>query len=71
MSNDSNSKSVALPAFSGKTKDFAVFWPRFKAYATLKKFSKVLDSNTTDLPGDPNVLSIDTNTKEKQKKAIE
>ena len=35
-------KTFHIPTFNGKEEEFAVFWPRFQAYGTLKKFSKVL-----------------------------
>ena len=71
MSNNSSvSKTVMLPAFSGKDKDYAVFWPRFKAYATLKKVGSVLNASKSNLPNDPTVLSVDPDAKKLQEKAI-
>jgi hypothetical protein len=45
-----STKSVQLPTFSGEDKDYTVFWPRFKAYATMKKFRKSLTTATCGLP---------------------
>ena len=44
---ESNSKmSISLTTFDGKDNEFAVFWPRFRAYATVKKFGKALVDET-------------------------
>ena len=69
--NDTSTKSITLPTFSGDEKDFAIFWPRFKAYATLKKFASVLDAGTSKLPSDPSVFSNDSAVKAEEEKAIE
>ena len=72
MSNNSGAtKSITLPTFSGKEKDFAIFWPRFNAYATLKKFASVLNAATSKLPSDPNTLSNDSGVCKEQENAIE
>mmetsp|Transcript_18815 Transcript_18815/g.23344 ORF Transcript_18815/g.23344 Transcript_18815/m.23344 type:complete len:1201 (+) Transcript_18815:436-4038(+) len=43
--------SVALPIFSGKKKDFQIWWTRFLAYASVKGFSKALrPGGETELP---------------------
>ena len=61
---DSNTKmSISLPTFNGKDSEFAVFWPRFRAYATVKKFSKALTETTCGLPDDPSDDSLDDATK--------
>ena len=63
-------KSVALPTFSGKDKDYAVFWPRFYSYAMLKGFDEVLDNTNSPLPADPTSLSSNDDLKKKQERAI-
>ena len=65
-SSDNPSKTIALPTFSGDDKDYAVYWPRFKAYATLKGFNEVLE-NGGNLPADPTVLSIDPDVRKNKK----
>ena len=64
-------KTVVLPSFSGKDRDYALWWPRFKAYAVVKKFNKALSSTTNELPIDPSVLSSDADTEKKQKRSME
>lgn len=57
MSEPKEKTSVVLPTFNGKADKFGVFWPRFQAYATIKKFQKLLDENKHGLPADPENLS--------------
>ena len=68
---NSQSKAVMLPTFSGKAKDYAVFWPRFLAYATLKGFADVLTRATTQLPVDPKALDADAEIRKVQKMALQ
>ena len=63
-------KTFHIPTFNSKEEEFAVFWPRFQAYGTLKKFSKVLKEDN-DLPDDPEDLSSNTIEKKLEKEAIE
>ena len=60
----SDNSRVTIPTFSGKDKDFGVFWPRFKAYAVMKRFNDVLNENN-DLPTDPTTLSSNADAKQK------
>jgi hypothetical protein len=47
----STGRSVRLPSFSGKTKDFMVWWVRFRAFATVHRFVLALsDKDKADLP---------------------
>ena len=57
-------KSISLPTFSGKKKNFNIQLKRFNAYATMKNFAQALSKNFT-LPSDPENL---TETDEKRKK---
>ena len=66
----SQNKAIVLPTFSGKVKDYAVYWPRFEAYATLKGFESVLLKSTSKLPADPNVLDNDPDVKKEEELAI-
>ena len=58
MSSDSetHSKTVTLPTFQGGKKKFAVWWKRFLAYATLKKFAEALEPKFV-LPSNPDNLT--------------
>ena len=64
------SKAVALPVFSGKEKDYSVFWPKFHAYGVLNGSSEELDKGTSQLPLDPKVLDPDDAIKKVQEKAL-
>ena len=66
----SQSKTIVLPTFSGKVKDYVMYWSRFEAYATLKGFESVLPVSTLNLPVDPNVLDNDPDKKKEQQNAI-
>ena len=66
----SQNKAIVLPTFSGKVKDYAVYWPRFEAYATLKGFDSVLLVATSKLPVDPMVLDNDPAKKKEEEAAI-
>ena len=70
MSDDSTYKPIVLPLFSGKDKDYSVFWLRFHAYAVLKGFDAELDSTTSNLPVGPTVLNRGPYVKKEQEKAI-
>ena len=62
-------KSISLPTFSGKKKDFNIWWKRFNAYATMKNFSQALDKNFS-LPSDPENLTGTDDKKEEDKKKL-
>ena len=59
-----------IPTFTGEEDDYAVWWTRFRAFATFKKFVSALDGDV-NLPSDPNVLDSDATKKALQEKAIE
>ena len=65
-------KSVSVPSFSGKEKDYELFWPRFEAYADLKGFAEALDweNPDPDLPAKHDALSADSDTRKKQEAAL-
>lgn len=65
-----DNKSLQIPTFNGKENEFALFWPRFQACATLKKFSKVL-KKTCNLPNDPNSLLSTSSVAKKQQELID
>ena len=50
--NEVEQKTVSLPSFSGKKKDYSIWWKRFTAYATIKKFDPALVDGF-ELPDDP------------------
>ena len=60
------SKSVQVPTFNGKKSMFGIWWPRFRAYCTVKKIGRAL-YQTFQLPPDPEKLP----TKEEDKKKFE
>jgi hypothetical protein len=44
-------KTVQIPTFDGKKKNFVTWWTRFKAYAKVQKFDKALgETEEPDLP---------------------
>ena len=48
-------RTVKLPSFDGKSKSFMVWWVRFRAYATVHKFVKALQTkDEVDLPAKEN-----------------
>jgi hypothetical protein len=64
----STGRSVRLPSFSGKTKDFMVWWVRFRAFATVHRFVLALsDKDKADLP-DKEEEVLDENDVEGKKK---
>ena len=67
------SKTVSIPLFSGEQEKFQIWWMRFTAFATVKKFKKALkEGGDSDLP--PRHDSrIDTSTDEgkKQQSALD
>ena len=63
-SDEKEQKSISLPTFLGKKKDFTIWWKRFNAYATIKNFSQALDKNFS-LPSDPENLTGDADKKGK------
>ena len=50
--NEVEQKTVSLPSFTGKKKDYSIWWKRFTAYATIKKFGPALNDGFK-LPDDP------------------
>ena len=63
-------KTISLPTFSGGKKAFAMWWKRFNAYATIKKFAGALDKNFT-LPSDPeNITGTDEEKKKKKANVV-
>jgi hypothetical protein len=48
---DYEGKTVRIPPFDGKNKNFVMWWIRFKAYAKVQKFSQALaTTQEADLP---------------------
>ena len=46
-----DAKTVRIPTFDGKSKNFVIWWTRFKAYAKEKQFSQALgERKEADLP---------------------
>ena len=65
-SNEQN-KTVQVPTFSGKIRDFTVWWMRFRAYTALKKYHNAMGQNF-NLPADPlNLTGTDPEKKEQAK----
>ena len=57
-------KTVSLPSFSGGKKKVTVWWKRFFAYATIKKFADALEEKFV-LPADPEkITGLDKEIKE-------
>ena len=70
MNNKSEgSKTVQVPTFSGKTKDFTVWWMRFRAYTALKKCHNAMSQNV-NLPPDPNNLIGTDEQKEESERLV-
>ena len=70
MSSETDVKTVSLPVFSGKKKDYSVWWKRFTAYANIKKFGAALGSGF-DLPADPeNITGTDKQKKQLLKNVV-
>ena len=64
------SKTVQVPTFSGRTKDFTVWWMRFRAYAALKKCHNAMSQNF-NLPPDPNNLTGTDEQKEESERLVQ
>ena len=47
------SESIQCPTFSGDSKDFAVWWTRFTAFAMVKRFEKVMLAGSVRHPEMP------------------
>jgi hypothetical protein len=48
---DMDSKTVRIPTFDGKQKNFVMWWTRFKAYARVQRFAMALEeTKETALP---------------------
>ena len=63
----SSEKSVRLPTFDGDHKKFQIWWTRFKAYATVNKFSEAIGITAEDdLPASEQAV-IDESTPEGKK----
>lgn len=61
-------KTVKLPTFDGERKNFHVWWTRFKAYATVYKFSAALKiGGEADLPQKEDDVLDETKSDEKRK----
>ena len=60
---DRGSKSVQVPTFNGKKATFGIWWPRFRAYCTVKKIVRALYQSFA-LPPDPSKVP----SKEEEKK---
>ena len=59
MSGDSSATSMKVPTFDGKKDKFQIWWTRFQAYASVKKFKEALEEQT-DLPATkPDADSLD------------
>ena len=54
-------KSVKLPMFRGDRSDFAIYWIRLKAYASIQKYGDILvETRNVDLPDvASSVLALD------------
>ena len=67
---DKEQKSISLPTFSGKKKDFNIWWKHFNAYETMKNFAPALNKNFP-LPSNPeNLTGIYEKKEEDEKKVI-
>ena len=64
--------NTPLPKFTGREKDFEVFWPRFEAYAVVKGFVHLLikEQAELELPEGYSDFSADADTAKKQKQAL-
>jgi len=63
-------KSISLLTFSGKKKNFNIWWKCFNTYATMKNFAQALSKIFT-LPSDPeNLTGTDKKREEDKKKVI-
>ena len=61
-------KTLKLPTFDGERKNFHVWWMRFKAYATVYKFSVALKiGGEADLPQKEDDVLDETKSDEKRK----
>ena len=70
MDEDSKTNNaIKLPTFSGKDRDFNVWWIRFNAYCTMKKIELALEENF-DLPDDPKNITGTDDEKKEAKKSI-
>jgi hypothetical protein len=50
-------KTVEIPLFDGKTKNFVMWWTWFKVYTKVQKFEKALgETAEADLPADQDAL---------------
>jgi len=67
METSLEAKAVRMPLFSGKKKDFSVWWKRFSAYAVVHKFDHALKEKEADMP-DKDSDEIDETTNEGKKK---
>ena len=63
------SKSVQVPTFNGKKATFGVWWPRFRAYCTVKKIGRAL-YQTFNLPVDPTKEPSDDKLKPEFRKLV-
>jgi hypothetical protein len=55
---DATDKTVKIPLFDGKNKNFVMWWTRFKAYAKVQKFAQALgETPEAALPADQDALN--------------
>ena len=62
------SNAIKIPVFSGKERDFHVWWVQFQAYCTMKKIAESLKEDF-DLPADPTTIT-ETDTEIKKLKNL-
>jgi hypothetical protein len=48
MDDQTTTKSIGTLAFDGKAEKFAMWWPRFRAFAAVQKFDKQLSDDQTN-----------------------
>ena len=63
-------KSVQVPTFNGKKSTFGVWWPRFRAYCTVRKIGRAL-YQTFKLPVDPKSEPADEAKKKEFQKILQ
>jgi hypothetical protein len=64
-----SSKTIPLPTFDGESKNFQLWWTRFKAYAAVKKFDQAIKETAESSL--PTVEATDGNTTADQHAALE
>ena len=68
MDDHTASKHIGTPAFDGKAEKFAMWWPRFTAFAAVKKFDRQLHADVTisKMPAKEGDYSTDADEKKEQ-----